>query len=217
MVPEGRNERPGLVCVDRSRLVRDRDSQLFQRFCRLPRPDEEQREVEADDGRPWKLARQRPEPPERMNGRPLRERTNRRRGLHLRIVRGELRSFVELAFRRYPALELPEREAVPKLRLRVRLQRAPREEPELRGERRRTRLTDRRDDERQAGLERRVEEVLGLDRLRRVGIARIDPPPGARRVRNAARPEVRHAEIELGGRALRMGTDETLERVETPL
>jgi len=61
---------------------------------------------------------------------------------------------------------------------------------------RRTRLADRRDDERQAGLVVRVQEVLRSTTPASRGSAR-QPPPGARRVRDAARPVVRHPEIEL--------------------
>ena len=56
--------------------------------------------MEADDGGTRKLARERPEPPERTNGRPLREGADRGGRLHDGIVRREPRGGLELALRR---------------------------------------------------------------------------------------------------------------------
>ena len=76
MLPEGRNKLPCLLGIDRSRLVVNRKPELFQRFRRLPGPHEQEREVKTDDGGVRELARQRPQPSESANRRPLREGAN---------------------------------------------------------------------------------------------------------------------------------------------
>ncbi len=73
MLPKGCNDPAGLLGVEGSGLVGDRDLELFQRFSGLRRPDEEQAEVKADDGGPRELGRERPEPAESLGRSSFRE------------------------------------------------------------------------------------------------------------------------------------------------
>src|SRR5579864_2502894 len=213
MLPKGGNDRSSLSRIEGFRLFGDRGAELLQRLRRLRGPRQQQCEVERDDGSVRKLRGQRPEAPEGAHRRPLRERADRGGDLRNRVVRRELRGRLELPLGRDAMPELPEREAVSQLRRRVGPARVTRHDAQLLRERP-ARLGDRGEDERQPALELRIEEVLRLDRLRRVGMLRRDALPRPCRVGDAARPVVRHAEMELRGRALRMLVDEPLQLVE---
>src|SRR4030088_2545308 len=132
MLPKGGKEPFCLLSIDGPGLFGKSNPELFQRFHRLPSPDEEDCELETDDGCVRKLGGQRPEEPERANRRTLRERADRGRGPGHRIVRRKLRRSVELPLQRGAMPHLPERKAVTQLRCRVGPARGTCEQPQLR-------------------------------------------------------------------------------------
>jgi sulfur-carrier protein adenylyltransferase/sulfurtransferase len=170
--------------------------------------------VEADGRRLRERAREGAEPRERALRGVLAVAADRSRHAGVHVSGGEGGGGGELPLGRDGPAEPLQREAVEELCADVVAARSPLERAQLRGRRHRGETLRRRelgDEERQPRWRVRMQEVVGANRRRRVGVHPDGRPPGTERLLVAARPEARQADVQLHDAAVWEAAAEPLE------